>query len=373
MVNQKLLVFLIAVTAAICLAYSIDLFYYTPGLVGPTYKVPDKQRMSYENKSTRLLQDLQSSYLKIRPFQINGHDVMVFLHIQKTGGTSFGKNLVRDLRLERKCEKVVLMKSRFRCKRPNSDEFWLYSRYSTGWVCGLHADWTTWNTCLPKVLKSRLTESHFNKTKLFYITILRDPVDRFLSEFKHVQRGATWFASRFICNNREYKPPLCYKGANWSKVTLPEFLSCPSNLAFNRQTRMLANLTEIGCYKNDTEYFNYSKQHGKLMLESAKRNLRSMAYFGLLEYQRESQYLFEKTFGLKFIQNLSQVPINETMSSQARSTVTTKLLLQIRKITRLDRQLYNYAKALFFKRVKYFQKVDEIGEFKKRSHPEKLM
>jgi hypothetical protein len=25
--------------------------------------------------------------------------------------------------------------------------------------------------------------------------------------------------------------------------------------------------------------------------------------------------------------------------------------------------LYNYAKALFFKRLKYFQKVDELGEF----------
>ena len=364
MVNKRLLVFLVVATVVICLAYSINLFYYTPGLGPTSYEVPEKQRISYKNRTIRLLQDLlQSSYLKIRPFEINGNDVMVFLHIQKTGGTSFGKNLVKDLHLERKCEKVVLLKARFRCKRPNSEEFWLYSRFSTGWICGLHADWTTWNTCLPKVLESQLGESYFNKTKFFYTTILRDPVNRFLSEFKHVQRGATWSASKFICNNREYNPPHCYKGANWSKVTLTEFLDCPSNLAFNRQTRMLANLTEVGCYNNDTEYFNYSKPYGKLMLESAKRNLRSMAYFGLLEYQRESQYLFEKTFGLKFKRNLSQIPANETMSGEAWSEVTTKLLLQIRKATRLDRQLYNYAKALFFKRLKYFQKVDELGEF----------
>lgn len=38
-------------------------------------------------------------------FDILAHDVVVFLHIQKTGGTSFGKHLVRDLDL-----KVFLIK-----------------------------------------------------------------------------------------------------------------------------------------------------------------------------------------------------------------------------------------------------------------------
>lgn len=33
-------------------------------------------------------------------FNMNAHDVMVFLHIQKTGGTSFGKHLVQDLDLK---------------------------------------------------------------------------------------------------------------------------------------------------------------------------------------------------------------------------------------------------------------------------------
>ena len=37
-------------------------------------------------------------------FDINRQDVMVFLHIQKTGGTTFGKHLVEDLDLERDCE-----------------------------------------------------------------------------------------------------------------------------------------------------------------------------------------------------------------------------------------------------------------------------
>lgn len=33
-------------------------------------------------------------------FDMDAHDVMVYLHIQKTGGTSFGKHLVQDLDLK---------------------------------------------------------------------------------------------------------------------------------------------------------------------------------------------------------------------------------------------------------------------------------
>ena len=364
MISQRVFVFLIVVTALICIAYCMRPFYFLSETARPTsYKalLPDKQRLSM---ASRLRDLLQSSYLKIYPFNIKGHDIMVFLHIQKTGGTSFGKNLVRNLNLERRCDKVVALgsKSRFMCKRPSSDEFWLYSRYSTGWVCGLHADWTTWNTCLPKLLKSRLSEEHFKKVNLFYITILREPVGRFLSEFKHVQRGATWISSRFLCSNKEYKPPICFNGTNWSGVTLSKFLDCPYNLAFNRQTRMLANLTEVGCYANNTEnVYKFSKHfYGKVMLESAKRNLRSMAYFGLLEYQEESQYLFEKTFGMKFKKNFTQIAINETISGETLSTLTVKLKLRIREVTRLDRQLYSYAKTLFFKRLKYFDRIDSF-------------
>lgn len=80
-------------------------------------------------------------------FDMNGHDVMVFLHIQKTGGTSFGKHLVRDLDLERPCS-CQRKRKRCYCFRPNRNESWLFSRYSTGWKCGLHADWTELSACV---------------------------------------------------------------------------------------------------------------------------------------------------------------------------------------------------------------------------------
>lgn len=84
-------------------------------------------------------------------FDMNAHDVMVFLHIQKTGGTSFGRHLVRDLDLQRPCT-CQRKRKRCYCFRPNRNENWLFSRYSTGWKCGLHADWTELTSCVDSEL-----------------------------------------------------------------------------------------------------------------------------------------------------------------------------------------------------------------------------
>ena len=62
-------------------------------------------------------------------------DVMVFLHIQKTGGTTFGRHLVEDIDLARPCECHRKNKKRRRkfhcdCFRPGTeDSNWLFSRY----------------------------------------------------------------------------------------------------------------------------------------------------------------------------------------------------------------------------------------------------
>lgn len=77
--------------------------------------------------------------------------------------------------------------------------------------------------------------------------------------------------------------PPCYTGESWRGVTLADFMSCPSNLAANRQTRMLADLSLVGCYNYTTKS---TAQSNAIMLESAKRNLAAMAFFGLTEYQK---------------------------------------------------------------------------------------
>ncbi|XP_061786212.1 heparan-sulfate 6-O-sulfotransferase 2 isoform X2 [Nerophis lumbriciformis] len=280
-------------------------------------------------------------------FNIKGDDVIVFLHIQKTGGTTFGRHLVKNIQLERPCECHAGQK-KCTCYRPGKKETWLFSRFSTGWSCGLHADWTELTRCVP----SRMDSREAPKTMLrnyYYITILRDPVSRYLSEWRHVQRGATWKASLHVCDGRSptlSELPSCYPGDDWSGCTLQEFMDCPYNLADNRQTRMLADLSLVGCYNVSAMS---EEERWAVLLESAKRNLRGMAFYGLTEYQRKTQYLFERTFNLEFIAPFTQ--LNGTRASSVDVPADTQSV--IRRLNRWDVELYEYARDLFLQRFQF--------------------
>jgi hypothetical protein len=114
---------------------------------------------------------------------------------------------------------------------------------------------------------------------------------------------------------------------------------------------MLANLSLSGCYKHDVMAH---EARDCIMLKSAKQNLRQMAFFGLTEYQHETKYLFERTFGLKFRKDFIQY--NRTHSSEV--GVTLRQQRRIRKLNTLDMELYRYANNLFFQRLKSIRKED---------------
>lgn len=279
-----------------------------------------------------------------RAFNISSHDVMIVLHIQKTGGTVFGRNLVQNLKIQRPCGYAG--DNIYECKRPGSNQIWLYSRYSTGWICGTHSGYTELASCIPGVLRKQGTP--YRQNRLFYVTWLRDPRERFLSEFGHVRRGATWSTVRHICDGKVYMLPKCYRGDNWRNVSLKNFLNCPYNLGLNRQTRMIANISKVGCYGGR---YSIEKQRG--MLRSAKKNLRHFAFVGLVEYQEESQFIFEQTFGLTFRKPFVQR--KQTFSKTTLNRLPSGMVRKIRLANTLDMQLYDYAKELFFERLKYFR------------------
>lgn len=301
-------------------------------------------------------------------FDMRGNDVMVFLHIQKTGGSMFGAHLINNLDIERPCacprkrsrSRHIPIKRYCNCFRPGSSRIWLFSRLHLGWPCGLHADWTEHRECVPKYMNKR--EGHNKLRKFVYITILREPVSRFLSEFYFVvKKGDMWRTASLRCNGRsptrDELPP-CFEREDLSDITFEEFIGCPWNLAFNRQARMLADLRRVNCY-NTTGML--TEERGKLMLESAMRNLREMAFFGLTEYQEESQYLFEKTFGLKFLVPFTQLSESETTAGAALPKLNSSLLAEVKTLNSLDIELYVFARNLFFKRLKHFKKADGIS------------
>ncbi|XP_054244697.1 heparan-sulfate 6-O-sulfotransferase 2 [Indicator indicator] len=301
-------------------------------------------------------------------FNIKGDDLIVFLHIQKTGGTTFGRHLVRNIQLEQPCECRAGQK-KCTCHRPGKRETWLFSRFSTGWSCGLHADWTELTNCVPSVVDNKKEVRLRPSRNFYYITILRDPVSRYLSEWRHVQRGATWKASLHVCDGRSpttEELPSCYTGDDWSGCSLQEFMDCPYNLANNRQVRMLSDLSLVGCYNLSVMP---EEQRNKVLLDSAKENLKRMAFFGLTEFQRKTQYLFEKTFSMNFISPFTQY--NSTRASSVEMDEQTQRRIQA--LNFLDVELYDYAKDLFLQRYQYMRQKEHQEARRKRQEQRKIL
>ena len=299
----------------------------------------------------------------VNGFQWNGTDVMVFLHIQKTSGTQFGLHLL-ELDLPTPCgcnalnttgydqapsravqslNKGQSLVNRCHCPSPGgeSQDQWLFSRYTFGWVCGIHPDLEMLRSCLPRLLPSR---RHFesNDSRFKYVTVLRDPIRRTISEYRHVKRGAVWDKSRSIYSCKEtfvYAQNCSF--SDHANLSIHDYLSCDVNPAWNRQTFMLANWGLIPCANN----MNLSEK-SSILLKSAISNLRQLSYFGLTEYQQESQLLFESTFDVKFT-----APFNQpSYDSSVGETYDEQDLLKLQQRNVLDMQLYKFAEKLFWAR-----------------------
>ena len=287
-----------------------------------------------------------------KPFSF-GTDVFVFLHIQKTGGTALELHLL-DIKSELPCicDGVEYLYSADEDKNPKhcdcrrtrtSREQWLFSRFTFSWVCGVHADWTHLVDCVPKVFESR----YGMRPRMFLIfTILRQPVERFLSEYEHVARGAKWEEHDYHqCRGQRKGLPSCMnvsKTKNMSQA-LESFLSCPWNLAINRQSRMLSNMSGL------TDCYNETVAVPEFLFVSAQENLLRLSFFGLSEFQMHTQLLFEKTFGVHFKHQFQQRPL-ELMHAH-KHNISNELRGRIAQVNHLDMYLYRFAKQLFLQRV----------------------
>lgn len=192
------------------------------------------------------------------------------------------------------------------------------------------------------------------------MTVLRDPVKRFLSEFWHVRQGQSWSSSRHWCSGIEATSdelPPCFEQDDLDNLTLDDFMKCKHNLAINRQARMLSDLSLVGCYNSTS----LSKEDRDLIiLTSAKNNLHKMSFFGLSEFQKVSQYMFEATFGMNFKmrKTFSHDSGNRSARKELFKEISVKDIENIKRINYLDTELYYYAKELLFFRFEKLKKAD---------------
>jgi len=133
-------------------------------------------------------------------------------------------------------------------------------------------------------------------------------------------------------------------------------MNCSYNFAHNRQTRMLADLSLVDCYNSSS--IKEPKERDRILLASAKTNLVKMAYFGLTDEQLRSQYIFEQTFRMKFIEPFEQV--HSSISSKTIAELSADKLKLVQELNHLDMELYEFGHQLLFQRFNQLKSQERL-------------
>ena len=298
--------------------------------------------------------------------------ILAFVHIQKTGGKSLVKSF---LSVQKRGNPLCYMirnitndhnymnSGRCYIDLPKSKEMWFVSETTYGWPCGAHPLLLGLKSCLPKLF----LQKYGGRPRSFqFLTLIRHPVIRFISEFYHVSSFNGWLRS-YLCNGkkivRDMRPSGCIHRIK-KGVTFEDFMSCSDNWAINRQTLMLADVDKAGCL-NQTVMS--TDERNSILLATAKQNLKDMIYFGVTEYITESILLLEHRLDIEFGSPLIQPLINELNIADHIYEIwnNSNLYKKISSVNYLDMQLYEYGLKLFDQRLRQihinidFQKTDK--------------
>lgn len=251
--------------------------------------------------------------------QKNQDPLVIFMHVQKTGGTTL----------------LDIMKSQY---PPEQILLWGNHRKGT--------------KKLTNKLKLKLTCTHhahapfgihlfYPKRHFVYFTMLRDPVDRVLSQYYYIKEHQIH--------------PL----HNWVKqMSLEQFLSDKHHVSW-RLTRNLQ--TQMASGTMEPENAN---------LRKAKSNLRRyFTVIGITEMFDESLFMIKKALQWE---NVTYNKKNTTKKRPTREEVPKHIIEKIKKMNKLDIALYNWAKENLEKRLKQLdpQTQKEMEEFVEHlNHP----
>lgn len=196
-----------------------------------------------------------------------------------------------------------------------------------------------------------------NRPKI--ITMLRDPVRRTISTYKHIRLGHP------MPQMRANETHWAHEKFDSVNASLEEFISYEPTrrLITNFQVRNIALEFDLSKKYIDNNGDEIEPRQGKLFsniddeiddeekLKLAKDRLSEFEFVGVVERFDESIKLLYETFGWGDAPNMPQV--NTTPDNLLSvGDVSDAVIDEIKSLTKLDAELYNFATQIFDKRLK---------------------
>jgi hypothetical protein len=203
-----------------------------------------------------------------------------------------------------------------------------------------------------KILKGHMSYGYHDyfDNKCEYFTLLRDPIDRVISDFYYILEQPS--------HSR-------YEKVKKGKMSLYDYLRSKMSVAMaNAQTRLIAGyLSGVGDVKKKDLPFGKCTED---TLNKAEENLKDFSVVGLTERFDETLILLMNAFGWK---TPYYTRANVTGKRPKKREVSEKSIQLIKDYNKYDIQLYNYGKKLFYEQIEdygpSFEK--DLERFKKKN------
>ncbi len=285
----------------------------------------DYSAASATERLHRRLSLREARYRRGSDWSFQTRDKLIFLHVPKSGGTSFDSFITGFFPDEEilPADRQSLIAADWR------ESFWNEHRY---FKVGYWYD----------RVKHQQPSAHF-------LTLLRDPVKRVISYYWHLRRDED-FTDRFqgVVERRTPETSLarvCSLG-EWARTPTSHEGAYPRNATTAALTIGWLPLRQT------------PEAEQNAVLERAKQVLRDeLVYFGLVEEYQRSKELFCRTFGLPLHYAQGEERCNTSPFAEARAKPDEETLAVIRQENRLDVALYEYARTLFEERSRTLQTV----------------